>query len=289
MSVIPRSFYKHTKTLYYLRKFYSQNDFAKFKNVLNTAKQVVVLTGAGISAESGVPTFREPEGLWRKLEASILYNPVTFREDPGLVWEYYHYIRELVLKAQPNAGHIAVAQYERRHAAKKLVTVLTQNVDGLHARAGTRNFIELHGNMFKTRCTKCNEVLVNTDSPICPALAGTGSPTSDKLVSDIKEKDLPHCQKPDCGGLLRPHIIWFGEVLETSVVEKADIVMSECNVCLVVGTSSIVYPAAAFPTVMAAGGSIIAEFNIEPSPASPKFDFYFQGPSATTLPQALSD
>ncbi|KAJ8727525.1 hypothetical protein PYW07_001644 [Mythimna separata] len=227
--------------------------------------------------------------MWRKLDASILYNPVTFREDPGLVWEYYHYIRELVLKTKPNAGHIAVAQYEQKHASKKKVTVVTQNVDGLHSRAGTRNIIELHGNMFKTRCTKCNEVLVNTDSPICPALAGTGSPTSDKLVSDIKEKDLPHCKKPDCGGLLRPHIVWFGEVLETSILEKTDIVISKCNVCLVVGTSSIVYPAAAFPTIMAASGSIIAEFNIQPSPASSKFDFYFQGPSATTLPQALSD
>lgn len=106
MSCNSRSYYKHRKILWQLAKFYSQNpksDFSKLKNILNAAKQVIILSGAGISAESGVPTFEKPEGLWRKMEATILYNPVTFREDPGLVWEYYHYIRELVLKAQPNA------------------------------------------------------------------------------------------------------------------------------------------------------------------------------------------
>ncbi|XP_047035464.1 NAD-dependent protein deacylase sirtuin-5, mitochondrial-like [Helicoverpa zea] len=288
---ISRPVYKHSKTSAFL-KFCSKkqsSDFAKLKHLLKAAKQVVVLTGAGISAESGVPTFRGPGGLWRKLDATLLANPSAFREDPGLVWEFYHYRRELVLKAKPNAGHIAIASYEARHVSDKKVTVITQNVDGLHARAGTKNIIELHGNLFKTRCTKCNEVLVNTDSPICAALAGTGSPNSDKLISDIKEKDLPHCTKPDCGGLLRPHIVWFGEFLDPKTLEKTDIAISQCNVCLVVGTSSIVYPAAAFPTVMSASGSIVAEFNIEPSPGTPKFDFYFQGPSATTLPQALSD
>ncbi|CAB3239435.1 unnamed protein product [Arctia plantaginis] len=263
------------------------NDMSKFKELLQSAKEVVVLSGAGISAESGIPTYRDQGDLWRTLPSSILNNPGTFREDPGLVWEFYHHRREMALKAQPNAGHIAIAKYAQRHAADKKVTVVTQNIDGLHSRAGAKNVIELHGTLFKTRCTKCNEVLVNTDSPICPALQGKGSETSTQLYSDIPEKDLPHCKK--CGALLRPYIVWYGELVESETIKRLEPVISKCNMLLVVGTSSIVYPAAAFPTVMSAGGSTVAEFNIEPAPASTMFDFYFVGPSATTLPVALSD
>ncbi|XP_075972048.1 NAD-dependent protein deacylase sirtuin-5, mitochondrial-like [Anticarsia gemmatalis] len=265
------------------------DDISKLKKDLKSAKEVVFLSGAGISAESGVPTFRGEGGYWRDLPSASLATPAAFRDDPGLVWEFYHYRRELVMKVKPNAGHIAIAQYEARHAKNKKVTVITQNVDGLHTRAGTKNLIELHGNLFKTRCTKCSEVLVNTDSPICAALKGRGSPTAEKLYSDIPEKDLPHCKKPGCGGLLRPHIVWFGEMLDPAIVHQLDPIISNCNILLVVGTSSIVHPAASYPAVMAAAGAIVAEFNIEKTPASHKFDYYFEGPSAVTLPQALTD
>ncbi|CAH0605868.1 unnamed protein product [Chrysodeixis includens] len=293
MCIVSRSIRKRTKTLGFVPKFLSQtqaSDLAKFKQDLKSAKEVVVLSGAGISAESGIPTFRGNDGLWRKLSCPDLSKPSVFRDDPGLVWEFYHFRREMVLKTKPNAGHIAIAQYEARHKNDKKVTVVTQNFDGLHAKAGSSRVIELHGNLFKTRCTKCNEVLVNTDSPICPALAGQGSPTSNKLTSDIAEKDLPHCKKPDCNGLLRPHIVWFGETLEPAIVEQTDAVISKCNVCLVVGTSSLVFPAAAYPSVMAAGGTIVAEFNLEPTLiSSTKFDYYFEGPSSVTLPEALNE
>ncbi|XP_050667672.1 NAD-dependent protein deacylase sirtuin-5, mitochondrial-like [Leptidea sinapis] len=263
------------------------SDMAKFKQCLKEAKHIVVLSGAGISAESGIPTFRGAGGYWRKYEASSLATPGAFKNSPSLVWEFYHYRREVAAKAQPNAGHIAIANYELRNCKDKTVTVITQNVDGLHARAGTQNLIELHGNLYKTRCTKCKEVLINNDSPICEALANRGAPDSKIVGSDIPVKSLPHCKK--CDGLLRPHIVWFGESLEPTVLQKAGEVMEDCDVCLVVGTSSVVYPAAMFAPQAAARGAVVAEFNIEPTPATTSFHYYFQGPCGSTLPEALSD
>uniref|UniRef100_A0A2A4J757 NAD-dependent protein deacylase n=1 Tax=Heliothis virescens TaxID=7102 RepID=A0A2A4J757_HELVI len=265
------------------------SDMPKFKEALKSAKEVVILSGAGISAESGIPTFRGAGGFWRKYQASALATPGAFRTSPSLVWEFYHYRREVAAKAQPNAGHVAIAQYEAKYGADKTITVITQNVDGLHARAGTKNLLELHGNLYKTRCTECKEVLVNNDSPICEALAGRGAPDAKVVGSDIPVKSLPHCKKTDCGGLLRPHIVWFGENLDPAVMEKAQAVMATCDICLVVGTSSVVYPAAMFAPQAAARGAIVAEFNIEPTPATSDFHYYFEGPCGTTLPQALAD
>lgn len=260
---------------------------SKFKETLKSAKQVVILSGAGISAESGIPTFRGAGGYWRKYQASSLATPGAFKSSPSLVWEFYHYRREVAAKAQPNAGHIAIAKYEEKYGSEKSITVITQNVDGLHARAGTKNLIELHGNLYKTRCTKCKEVLVNTDSPICEALANRGAPDANVVGSDIPVKSLPHCKK--CNNLLRPHIVWFGESLEPAVLSSAEAAMSSCDVCLVVGTSSVVYPAAMFAPQAAARGAIVAEFNLEPTPATHDFHYYFEGPCGTTLPDALGD
>ncbi|XP_004922940.1 NAD-dependent protein deacylase [Bombyx mori] len=265
------------------------SDFSKFRVALKSAKEIVILSGAGISAESGIPTFRGAGGLWRKYQASALATPGAFRESPSLVWEFYHYRREVAAKAKPNAGHFAIAKFEDNHGSQKKITVITQNVDGLHARAGTKRLIELHGNLYKTRCTKCKEVLVNNDSPICEALANRGAPDSNMVGSDIPVKLLPHCKKAHCGALLRPHIVWFGESLEHDILEAAEHAMSTCDVCLVVGTSSVVYPAAMFAPQAALRGAIVAEFNIEPTPATPDFHFYFEGPCGTTLPQALAD
>ncbi|CAG4916674.1 unnamed protein product [Colias eurytheme] len=265
------------------------SDLSKFKQNLKEAKNIVILSGAGISAESGIPTFRGAGGYWRKYQASSLATPEAFRNNPSLVWEFYHYRREVAAKAQPNAGHIAIANYESKHSSDKSITVITQNVDGLHVRAGTKNLIELHGNLYKTRCTKCKEVLVNMDSPICEALANRGAPDLNIVGSDIPVKSLPHCKKANCGGLLRPHIVWFGESLEPAVLEKAGEAMESCDICLVVGTSSVVYPAAMFAPQAAARGAVVAEFNIETTPATPDFHYYFEGPCGTTLPQALAD
>ncbi|XP_013139072.1 PREDICTED: NAD-dependent protein deacylase sirtuin-5, mitochondrial-like isoform X2 [Papilio polytes] len=265
------------------------SDMAKFKETLKAAKEVVILSGAGISAESGIPTFRGAGGYWRKYQASSLATPEAFRHSPSLVWEFYHYRREVAAKAQPNQGHIAIAYYESTHESEKKITVITQNVDGLHVRAGTKNLIELHGNLYKTRCTKCKEVLVNNDSPICEALAGRGAPDVNVVGSDIPVKSLPHCKKSDCGGLLRPHIVWFGESLNAAVLNKAETAMATCDICLVVGTSSVVYPAAMFAPKAAARGAVVAEFNLEPTPATSDFHYYFEGPCGTTLPKALFD
>ncbi|KAI8424507.1 hypothetical protein MSG28_002970 [Choristoneura fumiferana] len=264
------------------------SDMAKFNETLKSAKNIVFLSGAGISAESGIPTFRGAGGMWRKYRAAALATPEAFGTTPSLVWEFYHYRREVAAKAEPNPGHLAIAKFEKNNP-DKTVTVITQNVDGLHARAGTKNLLELHGNLYKTRCTKCKEVLVNTDSPICEALANRGAPDVDQVGSDIPVRNLPHCKKSGCKGLLRPHIVWFGESLEAAVLDKAESVMSSCDVCLVVGTSSVVYPAAMFAPQAAARGAIVAEFNLKPTPATPDFHYYFEGPCGMTLPKVLSE
>ncbi|XP_015515827.1 NAD-dependent protein deacylase [Neodiprion pinetum] len=146
-----------------------------FRKALKDAKNVLILTGAGVSAESGVPTFRGSGGLWRNYQAQNLATPQAFSANPSLVWEFYHYRRELVLKVEPNQAHKAIAEFEQRMRNHgNIVTILTQNIDGLHQRAGSANVIELHGSLYKTRCTKCKEVVEDRSSPICPALEGKG-------------------------------------------------------------------------------------------------------------------
>lgn len=266
------------------------SDMAAFKQSLKSAKNIVFLSGAGISAESGIPTFRGAGGLWRKYQAQALATPEAFGTSPSLVWEFYHYRREVALKTQPNKGHIAIAEYEAKHHGHgKTITVITQNVDGLHARAGTKNLIELHGNLYKTRCTKCKEVKINNDSPICEALEGRGEPDVNVVGSDVPIKSLPHCKTGSCNGLLRPHIVWFGESLDPEVLSSAENAVAECDVCVIVGTSSVVYPAAMLAPSVAARGGIVAEFNIESTPATNDFMFHFKGACGTTLPQALDE
>jgi NAD-dependent deacetylase sirtuin 5 len=151
------------------------SDMARFREELKRARDVVVVTGAGISAESGIPTFRGAGGLWRKYQAPDLATPRAFARDPALVWEFYHYRRELMRTKKPNPGHYALADFEKRYAGMgRTVTVITQNIDNLHFDAGSANVIELHGNLFKTRCTVCEDVRENRDSPICEGLRGKG-------------------------------------------------------------------------------------------------------------------
>ena len=223
------------------------SDMAEFRNLLSSSKHLVILTGAGVSAESGVPTFRGAGGFWRTYQAQQLATPEAFAENPSLVWEFYHYRREVMASKHPNPAHTAIADIEKRFADEgKKVVVITQNIDGLHKRSGSNNILELHGNLFKVRCIKCRMVVVNNDSPICEALRDRGAPEPDAVSARIPVEDLPRCTKPGCGGLLRPHVVWFGESLDGEVLEAADNHLDNCDLCLVVGTSSIVYPAAMF-------------------------------------------
>ncbi|KAA0184231.1 NAD-dependent protein deacylase [Fasciolopsis buskii] len=273
-----------------LRRFSSNT--SAFKDTLSKARNPLIITGAGISAESGVPTFRGAGGFWRNYVAQDLATVDAFYTDPGLVWEFYHYRRELVRQTVPNAGHKTLAAAEKLYCRDhRSFTIITQNVDGLHLRAGSDNVIELHGNLYKTRCTRCGAVRENHESPICPALAGRGAPVFDpKLHPPIPEKHLPHCMEPTkkgivCGGLLRPHIVWFGENLDPYVLRRVRIAMTSADVCLVVGTSAVVYPAAGFAPELAARGVPVAEVNIEETSNTDALGYFFRGKSGDVLPQ----
>ena len=176
-------------------------------------KKTVVFTGAGVSADSGIPTFRGADGLWRNYRAEDLATPRAFRRDPQLVWEWYEMRRDIIRNAQPNAAHIAIASLPG-------ALVVTQNVDGLHALGGSRDVVELHGNIFRVRCT---------------GTCGTS------MRRDAFESLPPRCE---CGELLRPDVVWFGEMLPEDAVERASTAMMTADLLLVVGTSGVVYPAA---------------------------------------------
>ncbi|XP_011818108.1 PREDICTED: NAD-dependent protein deacylase sirtuin-5, mitochondrial isoform X3 [Colobus angolensis palliatus] len=247
------------------------SSMADFRKFFAKAKHIVIISGAGVSAESGVPTFRGAGGYWRKWQAQDLATPLAFAHNPSRVWEFYHYRREVMGSKEPNAGHRAIAECETRLGKQgRRVVVITQNIDELHRKAGTKNLLEIHGSLFKTRCTSCGIVAENYKSPICPALSGKG------------------CEEAGCGGLLRPHVVWFGENLDPAILEEVDKELAHCDLCLVVGTSSVVYPAAMFAPQVAARGVPVAEFNTETTPATNRFRFHFQGPCGTTLPEALA-
>jgi len=226
--------------------------------ILGPAKRVAVLTGAGISAESGVPTFRGADGLWRRFRAEDLATPEAFARDPKLVWEWYDWRRGRIAAVEPNPGHATLARWERRFAA---FTLITQNVDGLHARAGSKNLLELHGNIWKTRCT------------------------AEGAVSDQFEVPLsslpPLC--PTCGALLRPHIVWFGESLDPAVIGRAFAESGACDVMLVVGTSALVHPAASLPYHAASSGAKLIEINPEATPLTPEASVSLRGRSGEIL------
>uniref|UniRef100_A0A914WYQ1 NAD-dependent protein deacylase n=2 Tax=Plectus sambesii TaxID=2011161 RepID=A0A914WYQ1_9BILA len=262
------------------------SDLASFRSRLKTARHIVVLTGAGISAESGIPTFRGAGGLWRKYEATRLATPQAFAANPALVWEFYHYRREVCLSKEPNDAHRAIAECQKRLASEgKDLTVITQNVDDLHHRAGTTGVLQLHGSLYRVRCTSCKKVWDDRNSPICEALADKGAPDPDTLDAEVAKEDLPHC--PTCGGLARPHIVWFGENLDPKVLDATQRYLDECDLCLVIGTSSVVYPAAMFAPMLAARGVPVAEFNIEETGATAALGYHFAGPAAKTVPEAL--
>lgn len=260
-----------------------------FREEFAKAKRVVVLTGAGVSAESGVPTFRGPGGFWRRWQVTDLATPEAFSHKPSLVWEFYQYRRDVMLSKQPNAAHLAIAECERRFVREgRSMKVVTQNIDELHITAGSTDVIQIHGSLFKVRCVKCGVSKVNRDNPICAALADKGAPDPDTQDAFIPVDELPRCTEAGCGGLLRPDVVWFGENLDHEVLESTQHQLDHCDFCIIVGTSSVVYPAAMFAPQVAERGVPVAEFNIEETPASGCFKYYFQGACGTTLPPALS-
>jgi NAD-dependent deacetylase len=228
---------------------------------LREARSIAVLTGAGVSAESGVPTFRGENGLWKRYRAEDLATPGAFYRDPKLVWEWYDWRRSLIAQAKPNPGHYALARLEER---AHRFTLITQNVDGLHELAGSRNVLRLHGSIWRLRCLDCNQE--QEDRTALPELP-------------------PHCE---CGGMLRPGVVWFGELLPTDVWREAEAAARSADLFLVIGTAALVYPAASLVSIAKSSGARVVEFNIAQSGITGAIDEFVAGPSGEMLPLVIA-
>ena len=223
---------------------------------------MTVLTGAGVSAESGVPTFREAQtGLWAQYDPQQLATPAAFRRNPQLVWEWYAWRRELINAASPNPAHRALVELERRVPQ---FTLITQNVDDLHRVAGSRQLVELHGNIRRTKCLEENRVVLKWED--------TGEVP-------------PRC--PDCGGLLRPDVVWFGEALPRQALAAAVQATRTCDLFFTIGTSALVHPAAALPREALEQGAITVEINPDSTPVTAWMDYTLPGPAGEMLPTLL--
>ena len=233
-------------------------EFAPLIGKLKNARHLVVLTGAGISAESGIPTFRGQDGLWKNFKAEELATPQAFNHDPRLVWEWYNRRREIISRCAPNPGHLVLASWEDHFES---FTLITQNVDGLHRKAGNRNICHLHGDIWLVRCTSCGKEHLDEEVPL-------------KAIP-------PHCE---CGGLLRPGVVWFGESLPQEEVNRAIAALESADIALVIGTSGIVYPAAGMPSIAKQSGAWVVEINIERTPISNTMDQVILGPAGEVLP-----
>lgn len=233
---------------------------SSFLERLTTAKKLVFFTGAGISAESGIETFRGKDGLWNKLKPEELANFNAFMKNPDMVWEWYQYRRKIVESTNPNPGHYAIAEFERYYD----VTVVTQNVDNLHQRAGSSIVYELHGSIVRNFCIDCNS-----------------------FYNDIKLSDnkVPKCEK--CGGFIRPDVVWFGENLRGDAFPKGEKAAAESDICFVVGTSAVVYPAAYIPQTAKQNGAFVIEINIEDTELTGNCDYSIFGKSGEILPKIL--
>jgi NAD-dependent deacetylase len=237
------------------------------REMLERATSVAVLTGAGISAESGIPTFRDAlTGLWEKFRPEELATPEAFEANPKLVWDWYAWRRERVLEARPNAGHRALGKIERRCRARGVdFTLVTQNVDGLHREAGSERVVELHGNIRRVKCFDRHH----------PALSW---PAGD---------EVPRCAT--CGSLLRPDVVWFGEGLPPEALASAIAAARTCEVFLCVGTSAVVEPAASLPVIALDAGARVIEVNPHPTPLSRRATLCLSGAAGEVLPRLVSE
>ena len=241
----------------------TSTSLAELVDRLRQARHVFVLTGSGISAESGVPTFREAQtGLWSRYSPQQLATPEAFNRDPETVWQWYAWRREILATVQPNAAHYAVA---RLQALVPKLTLVTQNVDGLHQKAGASNVLEFHGNLMTNRCSRDGSVqVVSTETSAAP----------------------PRC--PDCGAYLRPGVVWFGEPIPADVLQRSFDAAMECDVYLSIGTSSMVYPAASLVEAAIQNDATIVEVNPEATPLTRYVDYALARKAGDILPELIS-
>lgn len=240
------------------------NISAELRRRFATANRVLVLTGAGISAESGVPTFRGGgnSATWKGLPFDVISSGAMLERNLPAVWEWFDYRRDLLKTIEPNAGHRALADWQGRFAD---LTLVTQNVDGLHQRAGSRNVVELHGNIWRARCVVCRESHEIPLEGARPEACG------------------------DCGNELRPDVVLFGEMLPPGAFEFAAARASRCEICFVIGTSALVYPAASLPEMAKSAGAFVCEINRETTDLSPLCDAVVKGKAGEVLPQLATD
>lgn len=232
-------------------------------DALRGAGRIAVLTGAGVSAESGVPTFREAQtGLWAEYDPQQLATPRAFRRDPKLVWEWYAWRRELVADVEPNPGHYALAAMEKQAPT---FTLITQNVDGLHQRAGSRQPFELHGNITRFKCF-----------------------AQEHMVESLPETEEVPPRCPRCDSLLRPDVVWFGESLPMAVLQTAVSAAETSDVFFSIGTSALVQPAASLPFTALGAGAVVVEINPNETPLTPRADYVLSGPSGEVLPALVT-
>ncbi len=237
------------------------SDLVRF---LRSVQRVAVLTGAGVSQESGLPTFRDAgSGLWARYRPEDLATPQAFERNPQLVWEWYSTRRLKAGEVQPNPGHYALVEMERRVSE---FTLITQNIDGLHQRAGSKNLIELHGNITRVRCSACSERLEEWEQP---------------------EQGVPPC--PKCGAKLRPDVVWFGEMLPPRELNRAMEAARSCQAFFAVGTSGVVEPAASLPHVARLAGALVVEINISETSLTPYATYFLQGKSGELLPSLVRE
>jgi len=234
--------------------------FELIKDHIKDIKKIVFVTGAGISQESGIPTFRGKDGLWRNYDAMKLATIDAFYDNPKLVWEWYNERRTNIFAAQPNPGHKAIAELEKYTK----VVVLTQNIDGLHQKAGSSEVLELHGSIVKIKCSVCN--------------------FKDEVMTEFSEIP-PLCE---CGNILRPDVVWFGESLPQDVWQKAMTFANECDLMIIAGTSLVVSPANTLPIYAKQNNAILIEVNPEDTEMSSEMDLVIRNTSAITLPELVS-
>jgi len=237
----------------------------KLNSVIKNAKKVAILTGAGISAESGIPTFRGNEGYWKHFSPEKLASLDGFNENPDIVWEWYLERRKNVLNSKPNKAHNALAEMENLFESFALIT---QNIDGLHKRAGSKNILELHGSLFRSKCIKCGKIW-------------------DDFETEFKN-DYHFCRFCNSKKSVLPDIVWFGESLPFDILSSAQRYSENCDLFLVIGTSALVYPAAELPVIAARKKAFVLEFNLSSTPLSYFFDMLIEGKAGETLPSFLN-
>lgn len=225
------------------------------------AERIGVLTGAGVSAESGVPTFRGNDGIWKKLNPMELASMEAFMKNPALVWEWYRHRRTVMQDVRPNAAHLTLAAME---AVFPYFSISTQNIDGLHQRAGSRKVYELHGNIARNRCASCNEVVE---------------------IDGVEQSTVPRCR---CGGYVRPDVVWFGEMLPPETLERAFADARAADLYFSIGTSAVVYPAAQLPYEALECGAFVVEINLEPTELTPRAHATLLGKAGEILPRLWS-